>query len=614
VIAKGIATCLMLLVLIQASLSAQKTDSTKIANASLDSLQIPYWTVTDSTLLFSPHVNAGEILSCAPSLIYLSPGGDGQPGILLSGAGDLYGSPVYWDDLVSGSYLIPFFEASKLRWPEFHTLSLTLNHMNISENPIALNFEPIFIKQNRPFSRVSYATKDFGRDEVFALFAKQIRPGMWFQGLGGLGSYKGYTQNSAYHFQKKTFEVEKIFSSGKQLHIGYRAYLGEAGFPGREIGFGYPSHPQLKRKVGESLLQGRLIFPKAGRLRQTYLWRIRYLSEEWTNRSPFSHILNDEWGGQFQWQGAFDWGKHHIRAAPALHVNRLSYKNNRKSVFRVNASFSDRFLLFTPDWRGVIGLNIAGGNFGFSGQQIGFRVRKKRKYSPDFFINFTHQCDGLLAPVFRDSSNYHRDWFTFLPFLGQFPRQETERPRTNFREGMVLPLAVKKSVQISALISGVQWLQMPVVVKSTRKVIAGNASLWGRAAFWKYWGLAGGTNLRLMLNGRQAEILSAVPRLDSWASLSFHNLFFQNDLDATVKLFFQFLGRTEFNVPVTSQWSAFHERQPVFLLHLYGYFNVGDVRFWVGFENILDNAYFLLPGYRAPGRSFRYGLVWDFWN
>ncbi len=611
-IARGIATFLTLLLLISTSLLAQETDSMEVVSPPFDSLQIPYWNVTDSTLLFSPHGNTAEILGFAPALIYLSPGGYGQPGVLLSGAGDLQGISLRRNDFSSRSYLIPFFDAQRMHWPEFQTLSLAPAHTGVFENAFALNFNPIFIKQNRPFSRVSYSTKDFGRDEVFALFAKQIRPGLWFQGLGGLGTYGGYTQNAAYHFQKKTFEVEKNLSSGKQLFLSYSAYTGEAGFPGPENAFGRVPYPGLKRKVGTSLLQGKLLFPEIGRLNQVFAWQVRYLSEEWTNRSPFSHSLNDEWAGQFQWKGTFDWKAHHISAVSGFNLNRLSYKNNRQSVFRVSAAFNDRFPLF-KDWQGVAGLNIAGGNFGFSGRQIGFHVRKNRKFSPDFFVNFTNQSGGLLAPVLRDSSSYHREWLRFLPLLGQFPPQERERPRANFQEGIILPLVARKSAKISALISGVQWMQVPVAVESTSRVMAGNVSLWGSTAFWKYWTLAGGSNLRLT-NGRRAEILSAVPPVDSWGSLSFHNLFFQNDLDATVKLFFQFLGRTEFNVGSISPWSVFGVRQPVFLLHLYGYFNVGDVRFWVSFENILDNTYFLLPGYRAPGRSFRYGLVWDFWN
>jgi len=610
--ARGIAACLLLFLLIAVPVQAQEPDSVHVAPVPSDSLQVPYWTVTDSTLLFSPHGNTAEILNFAPALIYLSPGGCGQPGILLSGAGDLQGISVYWNDFSKRSYLIPFFDAARMPWPEFHAVSLATPSVDVFGNALALKFRPIFARKNRPFSRVSYSTKDFGRDEVFALFAKQIRPGLWFQGLGGLGTYGGYTQNSAYHFQTKTFEMEKFFSSGKQLFLAYGVYTGEAGFPGPEGTFGSTLYPGLKRKVGETLLQGKLLSPKAGNFEQTFLWQVRYLREEWTNRSPFSHSRNDEWAGQFQWQGAFRWKTHHILVIPGLYLNRLSYKNNAQSVFRMNGFLSDRFPLFN-DWQGAVALNMDGGNFQLSGQQIGFHIRKNGKPFPDFFVTFTNRIGGLLAPVFRDSGSYHREWLDFLPLLGQFPKKETERPRTNFQEGIALPLVAKKSTKVSVLFSGVQWLQVPVAVESAGKVMAGNASLWGSAVFRKYWTLAGGAHLRLA-NGSQAEILSAVPPVDSWGSLSFHHLFFQNDLDATMKIFFQFLGRTEFDVAGTSPWSAFRVRQPVFLLHLYGYFNVADVRFFVSFENILDNSYFLLPGYRAPGRRFRYGLVWDFWN
>ena len=600
------------LMLIFAQLLAQSSDSVRVAQIPFHSSGEVYWEVTDSTLLYSPHGSTAEILSFSPGLIYLSPGTYGQPGILLSGAGNLQEPSIYRDGFFSYSYLIPFFDTPRFNWPHFKKISLEDNFSSASGNQFAMNFQPIFVKKKRPFSRVTYVTKDFARDEVFALFAKTIRPGFWLQGSGALGTYGGYTQNSGYHFQRKGLRIEKIFPSGKKLNVNASAYTGEAGFPGPENAFGGANYPQLKRKVGESLLQGKLLFPVTGRFNHAYLWQIRYLSEEWTNRSPFSHSWNDEWYGQFQWQGAFDWKSHRILAAPSFNLYRLSYGRENRSVFQVNAFLGDRFLI-SNNWQGSVDFKIAAGNFGLFRKQIDLRIKKNSKAFPEIFMLFNHQTGGLVAPVFRDSAGYNRNWLNFLPLIGQFPQEVREKPLTNIRGGMVVPLVAKRTIKISALASGVQWFQMPVVAKSTRRVSAGNASFWGSAAFWKYWTLAGGTNLRLT-NGRRAEILSAVPPIDSWGSLSFHNLFFQNDLDATVKLFFQFLGRTEFNVQSTSPWSVFRVRQPVFLLHLYGYFNVGDVRFWLSFENILDNSYFLLPGYRAPGRSFRYGLVWDFWN
>ncbi|NOY76568.1 MAG: putative porin [Calditrichaeota bacterium] len=610
--ARRIAVCLVVFCLTTVPVRAQDSDSLHAAAVPSDSLQAPYWTVTDSTLLFSPHGNTAEILKEAPGVIYLSPGGYGQPGVLLSGAGDLQGMPVCWNNFSTRSYLIPFFDAQRLPWPKIQTLSLTTASIAGLGSNFALNLHPIFARHDRPFSRVSYSTKDFGRDEVFALFTKQVRPGLWLQGIGGLGTYGGYTPNSPYHFQTETGEVEKFFSSGKNLFLSYGAYTGEAGFPGPQGVFGSPSYPGLKRKVGETRLQGKLFSPITYHFSQALLWQVRYLREEWTNRSPFSHRRDDEWTGQFQWQGALRWKRHRILLIPGFHLTRLAYKNSVQHVIRMSGFISDRFPLF-KDWQGAVALNLSGGNSRFSAQQIGFHIRKDGRPSPDFFARFTHQTGGFLAPVFRDSSSYHRAWLNFLPLLGQFPKQEIERPRTNFQEGMVLPLVARKSAAVSVLLSGVQWLEVPVVVESAGKIVAGNASLWGHAAFLNYWTLAGGANVHLT-NGRQAEMLSAVPPVDSWGSLSFHHLFFQNDLDATVKLFFRFLGRTEFNVAGTSPWSAFRVRQPVFLLHLYGYFNVADVRFFVSFENILDNTYFLLPGYPAPGRTFRYGLVWDFWN
>lgn len=596
----------------QALLRAAQPDSLLAVGAPANSFRTAIWSVTDSSLLYNPHGNTGQILNFAPGPVFLSSGGYGQPCVVLSGTGDFFGIRASLDHLPAFSYLMPFFDAQRFSWPGFQKISLVNNSPGFSGNPFEMDFKSIFVRQARPFARVDYITRDFGRDEVFALFAKQIRPGLRFQAAGGLGKYGGFRRNSDYNFQQTDFQLEKNSQSGKRLHLNYFSCLGQAGFPGPVGAFGSPLHPRLRRKVGESLFQGRLVWPVEGRFRHEALWQLRYLSEEWTNHAPFEHRLSEEWTGRLLWYTSFRLNSHLFSIFPSLNVTRLNTKNRSQSVLEWGANFQDRFNGFR-NWTGTANLEISGGNFGLFRRQVGLRFKKRTAAFPELFVRFTHQTGGFVPPVFRDSTSYNREWLKYVPLSGQFQPQDRQKQIMNFREGMVLPVVRQKMLKISALASAVQWLKLPGEAASSHFVHAGNLSLWGNAGFLKHWAVEGAAGGHF-LGGNRAQLASALPLIDAWGSLSFHDLFFRNDLDATFKILFQYLGKTEFTDSAVPEIVTESVRQPVSLLHLYGYFNVADIRFFLSFENLLNRQYSLLPGYPASGRTFRTGLVWDFWN
>ena len=45
-----------------------------------------------------------------------------------------------------------------------------------------------------------------------------------------------------------------------------------------------------------------------------------------------------------------------------------------------------------------------------------------------------------------------------------------------------------------------------------------------------------------------------------------------------------------------------------------GFFEFRALKFFIGFENILNHEYQLVYGYPMNGRTFHYGLRWEFWE
>jgi len=51
-----------------------------------------------------------------------------------------------------------------------------------------------------------------------------------------------------------------------------------------------------------------------------------------------------------------------------------------------------------------------------------------------------------------------------------------------------------------------------------------------------------------------------------------------------------------------------------YVLNLCGEMRIVDVRLSYRIDNVLDETYESILGYPMPGRTFTYGLDWEFWN
>ncbi len=576
-------------------------------------VSISPWTVTDSTLVTLPHSDLAQALQWIPALRILTAGGHGQPGFLSAGFGNIFGPEISFNQLEQDSYLLPFFDP--LLWsPAFlgkarFAFFSGKNGLNFATAPDALLLQSFWKQTRRPFVRVHYLTHDFGREEMFALFQKQVNPTLRIQPFGAIGNYSGWRSNSALHFQQTGAQVEKRLTTGKILHLFALSNEFEAGFPGLLSPSWSPAFPKLKRKVREQRFQGRL---DAGSdstgTEQSWNWEVRRLREEWTRRGPFFHRTDEEVSGTFFWKASGKWRGQNWQLAPGGRVSRIRYRSEVQSVWQARVRWAD-FFRISPNWAGKTEGAVSLGNWGTRSLSLATGVQGQKWGKPAATLHFEEHHGGFLPPVLRDSTSFHWSWLRATP---PFQAAQLEPRKQSFRvvrEELVWPLAGRK---IWLLLRGVHWLKLPGDT-SSGSFHAVNASLWGR------WEDAIGLSAEGMANFRVVSaaprlLTSALPAVDAVGAIGFRHVFFQGDLHAAVKLIGRFEGTRQANKSSQIGAPLFVTLPAAGFLDFYAHFRVADLRFFVSLENILNNASETLPGYPVPGRHFRFGLVWDFWN
>ncbi len=574
----------------------------------------PLWVATDSTLVATPHGDLAQTLQLAPAGAILAAGGHGQPAFFSAGFGDVFGEGVFFDGLEQDSYLFPFFDA--LRWSPAFLGEIALPDPNRGNSPglpfhaSALHLQSFWKTTSRPFVRVHYLTHDFGREEVFALFQKQVNAALRVQPFGAIGNYSGWLANSALHFQQTGFQAEKRLPSQKHLHLFAFSGEFEAGFPGGLSAWQTPVFSRLKRKVLEQRFQGTL--SDSGAAGQSWKWQVWRLREEWTNWGPYFHRANEEISGALFWKTAGQWGKHTWTLTPGGRVSRIRYRSEVRTAWKTSLQFCDFFSIF-PDWQAQARAGISAGNWGLRSFSLAAGLAAKKWGKPAATLELVEHHGGFLPPVLRDSTSFHWSWLRATPLFRAAQQGVRQRDFRLVQETLALPLPLFSGGKAHIFLQGIHWLALPGSALQTGNFHAANLGLWGK------WPGTHGFSAEGVANFRAAStpstlLTSALPAMDASGSVGFRHIFFQGDLHAAVKLIGRFQSVRQANVSSRIGKPVFVHLPAAGFLDFYAHFRVADLRFFFALENILDNADESLPGYPVPGRHFRFGLVWDFWN
>jgi len=424
----------------------------------------PAW--SDSTIFSTPHSDLFEILQMTPSIYPLSAGGHGQPGFLASGFGDVFGTGISFNGQEQKSYLLPFGDA--LRWPLTFVEKAVLNPIpagipggGIFPHSEEITLRSFWEKADRPFVRVHYLTRDFGREEVFALFQKRANPTLRVQPFGAIGHYTGWRANSGLAFHQAGGQAEKILPGHRLLHVLFFSLESEAGFPGSILAARIPALSNLKRKIQEQRFQGNLrTVDGDSSTRPIVQWQVRRLREEWTNQNPYFYRKNEEISGQVTglWTGR--WCTQNWWLASDAAVSRVDYRSKIADVWRTGIQLGDSMSL-SENWHGTAQARLSVGNWEKRRLSLAVGIAEKRVERPVFQIRFEESHGGFLPPVLRDSTSFHWYWICATP-LFQLAQHATKQ--THFRlleERFVWPVWNERRQSLVVQVQGVHWLRPP---------------------------------------------------------------------------------------------------------------------------------------------------------
>ncbi len=575
----------------------------------------PAW--LDSTMFEYPHSELSQIVQESPLVSSLSAGGHGQPGFFISGFGDIFGAGISFNGEEQDSYLLPFWDA--LRWPLPLVGKMAINPLptgkpeTISPRLEEVNLHSFWEKNDRPFVRVHYLSRDFGREEIFALFQRRINPTFRVQPFGAIGHYSGWRDNSELAFHQTGVQAEKWLSGRKLLHLLAFSHESEAGFPGPILASWAPTFPNLKRKIQEQRFQGRLRTANAdSSTRQILHWQVQRLSEEWTNQGPYFHRRNEEIAGQMSWLRTGRWRTQNWWIVPSAAVHRIRYHSKTTHVWQVGIQLGN-WASLSENWQGSVQAHISLGNWKKREASLVAGLAGKRAKLPKLWVRFSDSRGGFLPPVLRDSTSFHWYWICATPLFQAAQRSPRQSDFRLLEEKLAWPVWKGPRRSLVVQVQNVHWLQMPGAFSSPARFHAANLGVWLRAGDWYGFSAEGVANFR-GASSKKTLLTSALPAVSAAAAVGFRHVFFQGDLHALVKMIVRVHSARRGNVSRKIGATQFVAMPAAAFWDFYAHFRVADLRFFLAFENILNNADATLPGYPVPGRRFRFGLVWDFWN
>ncbi len=95
----------------------------------------------------------------------------------------------------------------------------------------------------------------------------------------------------------------------------------------------------------------------------------------------------------------------------------------------------------------------------------------------------------------------------------------------------------------------------------------------------------------------------------------YKNSYFQDGLKTEFRLDWSYIGERTNIVEKAYQYSSDYKTLPsAFVLTAQAKLNFGNLSIFLMLENIFDNDYEIIYGYPMNGRTFHYGLRWEFWN
>jgi len=105
------------------------------------------------------------------------------------------------------------------------------------------------------------------------------------------------------------------------------------------------------------------------------------------------------------------------------------------------------------------------------------------------------------------------------------------------------------------------------------------------------------------------------PTLKLSANMQYNDHFFKDYLNTIIRLNGRYIGERNSLVLNPYSFSSSYEKlSPVFILNATTIFGFGKLNIYLMFENILDEDYQIIYGYPARGRTFHYGVRWEFWD
>lgn len=129
------------------------------------------------------------------------------------------------------------------------------------------------------------------------------------------------------------------------------------------------------------------------------------------------------------------------------------------------------------------------------------------------------------------------------------------------------------------------------------------------------WKMSDKFRLAGIFSGISSNTRTNFPQFSVISYLQYSDSFFENDLKPTIRLETRFYGERQSNISHPYYFlSRYETLDPTFVLNAHALLDFGNLKMYLTLENIIDSDYEMIYGYPMNGRTFHYGLRWEFWD
>ncbi|MDZ7341612.1 MAG: TonB-dependent receptor [candidate division KSB1 bacterium] len=572
-----------------------------------DSAWITPWRIARSTYQEQFAEDIGDILYYLPGLRLADHGSAGQP-LWLGRHGanprqtaiDWSGRPLY--DPITGAMDLNFIPLQFI-----NVIDAEQRRPAASGYPAEMvTLLPVNHTETVPHSLVSYHKAPLGFSDVDISFGQPLSRKVTLLLGGIIKSYDGESQ--AHRFEQQNFRGRLVFQHSPRWQLEYDWLHNRLnrGLPGQRLAVGGYQSPNALQK-NSRLDQTLTIHGRLGKVLEPNLKTVIYHSSIDTKFSDLDRRLAMKNSGSYaginlEWQQP--WARQLLTIAGGFHHEWTD--TDEWGCRRLSTASVD--IRDTWQWHEKVGIGVLGGirvqdrgGVGINGRlDLFWRSSKHLKWTASLnqTVRYPTLFELYASTDYSGNSDLKNETHRKLAWGAEWkPAPSLELKAAAYLRKISQPIDLSPA-----------YVLQPVFYNAPRTHYTGFdfQSDWNITAKWQ-------SHAFLTLMDRDEPPKG--PFVQFIHYLQYTNSFFQNDLQPTLRLETRYFGYRKgwFSIPRDLS-AAGRSYQSVLILNGQLLLAIGNLKLFFLLENIFDYEYALVDGYLMNGRTFHYGVRWEFWD